>query len=64
MQIRRKGKLMRDCKQCEESVIDIYGDIGCKILVDWLTHQEYKQKKVLDGCPKEQNKCLNSVKKV
>lgn len=55
---------MRDCKQCEESVIDIYGDVGCKVLIDWLTHQEYKQKKVLDGCPKEQNKCLNSVKKV
>lgn len=47
---------MNDCKQCKESVVDIYGDVGCKILFDWLTRQEYKEKKILDNCPKKEQK--------
>ena len=43
---------MVDCKQCEHHRISFLGDVGCMILRDWLTHQEYKEKKVLDNCPK------------
>jgi hypothetical protein len=47
---------MNDCKQCRYCVVNIFGDVGCKILVDWQTHQEYKQKKVLDNCPLKEQK--------
>ena len=43
---------MTDCKQCRYCVVNVFGDVGCKLLVDWLTHTEYKQKKILDNCPK------------
>lgn len=45
---------MKDCKQCENSITNWLGDVGCKILKDWITHQEYKNGKIkLDSCPKE-----------
>ena len=44
---------MNDCKQCEEHGISMWGDIGCFIIHDWITREEYKEgKKVLDDCPK------------
>ena len=47
---------MNDCKQCENSIINMFG-IGCDKLKDWLTHQEYKNGKVkLDNCPLEEQK--------
>ena len=42
---------MNDCKQCEHHGISIWGDIGCFLLCDWLTKEEYKDKKILDNCP-------------
>ena len=47
---------MNDCKQCKESVVDIYGDVGCKLLSDWLTRQEYKEK--------EMNYCINCMNSI
>lgn len=47
---------MNDCKQCEHSRINWLGDIGCLKLKDWITHTEYKTKKVLDNCPKKEEK--------
>lgn len=45
---------MTDCKVCPIAIINIFGDIGCPILKDWLTHQEYRNGKIkLDSCPKE-----------
>ena len=43
---------MNDCKACPIAIINVFGDIGCPMLKDWLTHQEYKTKKILDDCPK------------
>lgn len=58
MQIRKKGRRMNDCKQCEHSIVNRFG-IACKEMKDWLTHQEYRAgKKILDDCPlKEGVKC-------
>lgn len=42
---------MTDCKKCKNCVQDWLGDVGCIVLRDWLTHSEYKQKKILDNCP-------------
>lgn len=47
----RKRKKMTDCKACPIAIINIYGDIGCPKLKDWLTREEYKEKKILDNCP-------------
>ena len=50
---------MTDCKQCDKVVINWLGDIGCPIIRDWLTHTEYKTKKVLDNCPMNRGKYEN-----
>ena len=48
---------MNDCKQCEHSIVNMFG-IGCDKLKDWITREEYKDgKKVLDNCPKKEKKC-------
>lgn len=45
---------MTECKQCENSITNWLGDIGCKILKDWICREEHKNgKKILDNCPKE-----------
>lgn len=47
---------MKDCKQCENSIVNRFG-IACKILRDWVTHQEYRSgKKILEECPKKEQK--------
>ena len=43
---------MTDCKDCDKVMYSVFGDVGCPILKDWLTRQEYKTKKILDNCPK------------
>ena len=43
---------MTDCKQCDKVLINWLGDVGCPLLKDWLTRAEYKEKKILDNCPK------------
>lgn len=45
-------KQMTDCKQCDKVVINVFGDTGCLLLRDWLTKEEYQDKKILDNCPK------------
>ena len=47
---------MTDCKECDNVVYSIFGDVGCLVLKDWLTHQEYKEKKILDNCPLKEQK--------
>lgn len=47
---------MTDCKQCRYCVVNVFGDVGCKILVDWQTHQEYKKNKILNNCPLKEQK--------
>lgn len=44
-------RTMNDCKQCKKVLINWLGDVGCPLLKDWLTRQEYKEKKILDNCP-------------
>ena len=44
---------MTDCKACPVAIINIYGDIGCPKLKDWITREEYKEgRKILEDCPK------------
>lgn len=45
-------RTMTDCKQCEHHRISMFFDIGCVLLRDWMTREEYKDKKILDNCPK------------
>ena len=48
---------MTDCKACPVAIINIYGDIGCPKLKDWITREEYKNgKKVLENCPNTEEK--------
>lgn len=48
---------MTDCKVCPIAIINIYGDIGCPLVKDWVTRDEYKEgKKILDNCPKNKGK--------
>ena len=48
---------MADCKACPVAIINIYGDIGCPKLKDWITREEYKSgKKVLENCPNTEEK--------
>lgn len=57
MQMVGKGKQMTDCKQCKEHGISMWGDVGCFILRDWISRDEYKEgKKILDNCPKKEQK--------
>ena len=48
-------RIMNDCKKCDKAIINMFG-VACSELKDWLTHQEYKTKKVLDNCPKKEKK--------
>ncbi len=47
---------MNDCKECPNHRISPFGDVGCVVLMDWLTREERKEKKVLDNCPLKEQK--------
>ena len=48
---------MNDCKDCDKVMYSVFGDVGCPILKDWITREEYKEgKKILDNCPKKEQK--------
>ena len=48
---------MTDCKQCKNVLINWLGDLGCPLLKDWITREEYKNgKKVLENCPNTEGK--------
>lgn len=48
---------MNDCKQCDKVLINWLGDLGCPLVKDWVTRDEYKEgKKILDNCPLKEQK--------
>lgn len=45
---------MRSCYDCEYHRIAFYNEylLGCTLLKDWLTREEFKNgKRILNGCP-------------
>ena len=48
---------IKECKECPNCRVNWLGDVGCSVLHDWITREEYKDgKKVLDNCPKKEEK--------
>lgn len=47
------GGEVTDCKECDKVLINWLGDLGCPLLRDWITREEYKKgRKILESCPK------------